>query len=57
MNKINENKISGYVMAAVGSAMILANAIGYIFNLDITSSAFSILGIVFLVMGMKLVRK
>ncbi|MCX6764702.1 MAG: hypothetical protein NTU58_03340 [Candidatus Nealsonbacteria bacterium] len=54
---MSKNKISGYIMTIIGFAMILTNAIGYIFRLDIKSSAFGVMGIVFVLIGLKIARK
>jgi len=43
-------------MALIGLIMILINALGYIFNWDITSSALVIMGIVFVVIGMGMAK-
>ncbi|MFA6022622.1 MAG: hypothetical protein WC781_00880 [Candidatus Pacearchaeota archaeon] len=48
------NKISKYIMVIIGFIMLLINAISYIFNLDITSPAMVVLGLVFVVIGMKI---
>jgi hypothetical protein len=47
------SKISGLIMTLVGFIIILINAISYIFNLDLMSPALVILGIIFVVIGMK----
>jgi hypothetical protein len=54
---MNKQKILGYLMAIVGFIMILINAIGYIFNINITSPVISTLGIIFVAIGMMNVRK
>ncbi|MFH1248991.1 MAG: hypothetical protein V1660_02475 [archaeon] len=54
---MNKQKISGYVMALVGFALILMNAISYVFDLDMKSSALSIIGIVFVAIGMRIIKK
>jgi len=54
---MNNNKASGYIMAGIGFAMLLANAFSYIFDYGISSPAFTILGIVFVVGGLKTARK
>jgi len=55
--KINNKKVSGRIMVVVGFIMILINAIGYIFHLDITSAPLTIMGLVFVAIGMKIARK
>jgi hypothetical protein len=57
MNIIDDQKFRGYAMAGVGFLMLLANAFGYIFSLDIKNPAFTILGLVFVVIGLKMARK
>ncbi|MFH0869884.1 MAG: hypothetical protein V1866_02405 [archaeon] len=54
---MNKQNISGYITAGVGFAMLLANAFGYIFGWSIRSPAFTILGLVFVVIGLKTARK
>ena len=44
-------------MPAIGFALLLINAVGYIFNLDIKNPALVVLGIVFVVIGMNKIRK
>lgn len=54
---MNNQKIMGYVLIAVGFAMIISNAIGYIFDYGIKSPAFTVLGLVFMLIGLKRVKK
>jgi hypothetical protein len=44
-------------MASIGFLMILINATSYIFGWETKSPALSIMGIVFLVVGTKSIRK
>lgn len=44
---INKQKNSGYIMADVGFVMLLANAFSYIFDWNIKSPAFTVLGLIF----------
>jgi len=53
---MKNQKISGYIMAIIGFIMLIVNAAGYVFNLDIKSPALTIMGLVFVVIGMKIVR-
>jgi len=57
MIPMKKQKVSGYVMAVIGFLMILINAAGYIFNLDIKSPSLTVMGLVFLVIGLSHVRK
>lgn len=57
MEKTNNRKIGGYAMAGIGFLMILISAVNYLFDLGFKSSAFSIMGIVFLAIGTGTVRK
>jgi hypothetical protein len=54
---MDEQQISGYIMAAVGFVMILMNALSYLFGWDQKSPAFTILGLVLIVTGAKTARK
>ena len=44
-------------MAVIGFLMLLTNAIGYVFNLDVKHPALTVMGLVFVVIGMKLFKK
>jgi hypothetical protein len=44
-------------MVGVGFAMLLVNAFSYIFDWGIKSSAFTVLGLVFVSIGLKTARK
>ncbi|ETA79021.1 hypothetical protein T472_0219475 [Youngiibacter fragilis 232.1] len=44
-------KNQGYVMALVGSILLLYNALSYIFGWESRSSAFTILGLIFVIIG------
>lgn len=56
MVKLN-NQLQGYTMAILGLVFLLYNALSYIFGWESRSSAFTILGLVFVVIGMKRARK
>jgi len=57
VNVMNKQKNSGYIMAGVGFVMLLVNAFGYIFDWDIKSPAFTVLGLIFVMIGLKRARK
>ena len=44
-------------MAGVGFAMLLLNATGYLFNWGTKTPVFTVLGLVFAVVGLKIARK
>jgi hypothetical protein len=44
-------------MAGVGFTMLLLNAVSYIFGWDTKSPLFTILGLTFVVIGLKIARK
>jgi len=44
-------------MALIGFLMLVMNAAGYIFHLDIKHPALTVMGIVFVVIGMSMVKK
>jgi membrane protein implicated in regulation of membrane protease activity len=48
---MEERKVSGYIMAGVGFVMILINALSYLLGWDLKSPAFTILGLVLIVIG------
>jgi len=52
-----KRKLSGYIMATVGFIMILADALSYIFSWELESPIFLILGVVFVIIGMRSYRK
>lgn len=54
---MGKQKFSGYLMAVIGLAMLLINALSYIFDGNIKSPAFTIMGLVFVVIGLKLANK
>jgi len=43
-------------MAGIGFAMILINAFSYILDWDIKNPAFTVLGIIFVTLGLKVAR-
>lgn len=47
----------GYIMAGVGFVMILLSAFSYIFQWGFGNPAFSALGLVFVLIGMKIARR
>lgn len=52
-NKLSNNQIRGYAMAGIGFVMILGSAASYLFGWDFKSPAFSALGIIFVLIGLK----
>jgi hypothetical protein len=44
-------------MQVVGFIVLAINAIGYIFGLDIRHPALTVIGLVFVVLGMQIARK
>jgi hypothetical protein len=50
---MENQKVSGYIMAGIGFVMLLVNASGYLFHLDVKSPALTVMGLVFVVVGMK----
>jgi uncharacterized membrane protein len=47
----------GYTMAIIGLIFLLYNTLSYVLGWESRSSAFTILGLVFVVIGMKRARK
>lgn len=54
---MNKQKVSGLIMVIVGFIMLILNAIGYLFEAGIKSSAFTVIGLVFVLIGLKTIRK
>lgn len=54
---MEEQQVSGYLMAGVGFVMILINALSYLLGWDLKSPAFTILGLVLIVIGARTARK
>ena len=54
---MDEQEISGFIMAIVGFVMILINALSYILGWNLKSPAFTILGLVLIVIGAKTAKK
>jgi uncharacterized membrane protein len=52
-----QNKIRGFIFAIVGFLMLLVNAVGYVFNLDIKNPALTVIGLVFVTIGLKVGRE
>ena len=54
---MQESQVSGYVMACIGFVMILINAVSYLLDWDLKSPAFTILGLVLVVIGARTAHK
>jgi hypothetical protein len=54
---MEKRQLPGYIMAGVGFAMLLINAFSYIFNWDLKSPVSSIIGIIFVGIGLNIARK
>jgi hypothetical protein len=54
---MDEQEISGYFMASIGFVMILMNAFSYLLGWSWKSPAFTILGLVLIVIGAKTAKK
>ena len=48
---MDKQQIPGYFMAGIGFVMILINALSYLLGWDMKSPAFTILGLVLIVIG------
>lgn len=53
---MNNKKVSGYVMFGMGVAILLVNAISYIFGLDFKHPALTGMGLVFVTIGIRVTR-
>ena len=54
---MDDREISGLIMAIVGFVMIMINALSYLLGWTWKSPAFTILGLVLIVIGAKTARK
>jgi hypothetical protein len=54
---MEERRLSGYIMAITGFIMILINALSYLFHGDFRSPAFTVLGLVLIVIGTATIKK
>jgi predicted membrane protein len=54
---MEKQKISGYIMAIVGFVLIVINALSYILGWELKSPAFTIIGLVLVVIGAKTAGK
>jgi len=57
MDRIKKEKIRGMTMATIGFLMLLLNALAYIFGWELKSSALTIMGLVFVVIGLGIARR
>jgi len=54
---MNKKKTPSYIMVGIGFLMLLINALSYIFGLSLKTPIFTILGLVFVLIGLRNVRK
>jgi hypothetical protein len=54
---MDERQMSGYIMAAGGFVILMINALSYLLGWNLKSPAFTILGLVLIVIGAKIARK
>ena len=52
-----KNNYQKYIMLVIGFVILLFNAIGYIFDFYIKNPALTVMGLVFVTIGMKIARK
>ncbi|NDL67806.1 hypothetical protein [Anaerotalea alkaliphila] len=52
-----DRKVQGYGMALIGFLFLLFNALGYLLGWESRNPAFTVMGLVFVVVGLKQVRK
>jgi hypothetical protein len=54
---VNGNRqLSGYPVAAAGFTLLIINALGYIFDWEIKSPALTVIGLIFVILGLRLAR-
>jgi hypothetical protein len=49
--------IKKYIMPVIGFIMLAVNAIGYVFNAGIKHPGLTVIGLVFVTIGMRIARK
>jgi hypothetical protein len=54
--KTMDKKTSGLIMAIIGLIMLVANAIGYIFDVGVKNPALTVMGLVFVTIGSGLAK-
>jgi hypothetical protein len=54
---MEKRQISGYIMAGAGFVIILINAMSYLLGWDLKSPAFTIVGLVLIVIGARAAGK
>jgi len=54
---MEKRQISGYIMAGAGFVIILINAMSYLLGWDLKSPAFTIVGLVLIVIGARTAGK
>jgi hypothetical protein len=57
IHKMEKRRLSGTIMAFVGFCLIVVDGLSYIFDWDLQSPILLILGLVFVVIGMRSVRR
>jgi hypothetical protein len=54
---VNDKRhLSGYPVAAAGFTLLIINALGYIFSWEIKSPALTVIGLIFVILGLRLAR-
>jgi len=54
---MNKKKTPSYIMVGIGFLMLLINALSYIFGLSLKTPIFTVFGLVFVLIGLRNVRK
>ncbi len=57
IDKTKKLKVLGFLAVVIGFSMLLLNAISYIFNWEIKHPAFTIIGLVYVFIGLRTVRR
>lgn len=55
--RTSKRKITGYIIAAIGSLMVLFSALNYIIGWNLKTTTYSAIGIVNIAVGMGIVKK
>jgi hypothetical protein len=53
---MEKRQLSGYPVAAAGFTLLPINALSYIFNWEIKSPALTVIGLIFVILGLRIAR-
>lgn len=51
-----DRQLSGYPVAVAGFTLLIINALSYIFDWEIKSPALTVIGLIFVILGLRIAR-